>query len=68
MAAGMAAYWRHMTDAGIPVTALLDNPAPSTEPVYECVAQNADDLTRCAFDREQGIASSGAPAAAAGRA
>lgn len=63
MAAGMASYWSTLTEAGIPVTALLDNPAPSTEPVYECVAQNADDLTRCAFDREQGIASSGAPAA-----
>jgi peptidoglycan/LPS O-acetylase OafA/YrhL len=63
MAAGMASYWKTLTDAGIPVTALLDNPAPSTEPVYECVAENPDNLPACAFDRDKGIAASGAPAA-----
>ncbi len=63
MAAGMASYWSTLTKAGIPVTALLDNPAPSTEPVYECVAQNPKNLPACAFDRDKGIASSGAPAA-----
>jgi peptidoglycan/LPS O-acetylase OafA/YrhL len=63
MTAGLVSYWSTLTDAGIPVAALLDNPAPSTEPVYECVAQHPDDLTLCAFDRDQGIASSGAPAA-----
>jgi len=63
MAAGMASYWKTLTDAGIPVTALLDNPAPSTEPVYECVAENPGNLPACAFDRDKGIAASGAPAA-----
>jgi peptidoglycan/LPS O-acetylase OafA/YrhL len=63
MAAGMASYWSTLTQAGIPVTALLDNPAPSTEPVYECVAQNPTNLPACAFDRDRGIAASGAPAA-----
>ena len=63
MAAGMASYWTTLTDAGIPVTALLDNPAPSTQPVYECVAQNPTNLPACAFDRDRGIAASGAPAA-----
>jgi peptidoglycan/LPS O-acetylase OafA/YrhL len=63
MAAGMASYWTTLTEAGIPVTALLDNPAPSTEPVYECVAQNPDNLPACSFDRDRGIAESGAPAA-----
>jgi peptidoglycan/LPS O-acetylase OafA/YrhL len=63
MAAGMASYWSTLTEAGIPVAALLDNPAPSTQPVYECVAQHPDDLTQCAFDRDRGVAESGAPAA-----
>ncbi len=63
MAAGMASYWSTLTAAGVPVTALLDNPAPSTQPVYECVAQNPDNLPACAFDRDRGIAQSGAPAA-----
>ncbi len=63
MAAGMASYWRTLTDAGIPVTALLDNPAPADVPVYECVAQNPKNLPACAFDRARGIAESGAPAA-----
>ena len=63
MAAGMASYWKTLTEAGIPVAALLDNPAPTTQPVYECVAQHPDDLTQCAFDRDRGVAESGAPAA-----
>jgi peptidoglycan/LPS O-acetylase OafA/YrhL len=63
MVAGMVSYWGTLVRAGIPVTALLDNPSPSTQPVYECVAQNPDDLTRCAFDRDAGVAASGAPAA-----
>lgn len=63
MVAGMASYWRTLTEAGIPVTALLDNPAPSNVPVYECVAQHPKDLTACSFDRSSGIKASGAPAA-----
>ncbi|QGG40300.1 acyltransferase family protein [Aeromicrobium yanjiei] len=63
MADGMARYWKTLTDAGIPVVALLDNPAPTNQPVYECVAQNPEDLTACAFDRERGESGSGAPAA-----
>lgn len=63
MAAGMASYWKTLTDAGIPVTSLLDNPAPATVPVYECVAQNPKNLPACAFDRVPGVAASGAPAA-----
>ncbi|KQX75082.1 acyltransferase family protein [Aeromicrobium sp. Root472D3] len=63
MVGGLVSYWGTLTRAGIPVTALLDNPAPTTQPVYECVAQNPKDLPRCAFDRDAGIAASGAPAA-----
>jgi peptidoglycan/LPS O-acetylase OafA/YrhL len=63
MVGGLVSYWRTLTRAGIPVVALLDNPAPSDQPVYECVAQNPKNLDRCAFDRDQGVAASGAPAA-----
>jgi hypothetical protein len=63
MVGGLVSYWSTFTRAGIPVVALLDNPAPSDQPVYECVAQNPKNLDRCAFDRDQGVAASGAPAA-----
>ncbi|WP_159085781.1 acyltransferase family protein [Aeromicrobium chenweiae] len=63
MADGMARYWKTITDAGIPVVALLDNPAPANQPVYECVAQHAKDLAECSFDRKTGVAESGAVAA-----
>ncbi len=63
MVGGLVSYWGTLTRAGIPVTALLDNPAPATQPMYECVAQNPKDLPRCAFDRDAGVAASGAPAA-----
>lgn len=63
MAEGMASYWKTLVSAGIPVAPLLDNPAPSTAPVYECVAQNLKQLDDCAFERARGVAGSGAPAA-----
>lgn len=63
MAQGLASYWQRLIDAKIPVAALLDNPAPSTAPVYECVAQHAKDLSACSFDLAQGIKGSGAGAA-----
>lgn len=63
MVDGLASYWGRITDAGIPVATLLDNPEPSraVSPVYECVAQHLDQLNRCAFDRESGFAESGGP-------
>ncbi|KRC65961.1 hypothetical protein ASE12_15065 [Aeromicrobium sp. Root236] len=65
MADGMARYWKTITDAGIPLIAMLDNPNPTGGPVYECVAQNLDHLDRCAFDKAKGISGSGAPTALA---
>ncbi len=62
MAEGMARYWNEITEAGIPLVTLLDNPDPGDPPAYECVAQNASDLTKCAFDKADAIARSGAPA------
>ena len=65
MASGMASYWRTLTQAGIPVVALLDNPKPTTSPVYECVAQHFKSLNQCAFDRAEGEKRSGASVAEA---
>jgi peptidoglycan/LPS O-acetylase OafA/YrhL len=39
------------------VILIADNPHPN-KPVYECVAENADDVSGCAFDRESGVSGS----------
>jgi peptidoglycan/LPS O-acetylase OafA/YrhL len=63
MVDGLARHWSAITDAGIPMAVLLDNPEPpdAIKPVYECVAQHLDDLRRCSFDRQEAIAMSGTP-------
>jgi hypothetical protein len=58
----MASYWRTITDAGIPLAVLLDNPEPRTEGVYECVAKHEKDLSACAFDKSDAERRSGAAA------
>jgi len=52
--------WQELKDNGIPVVAMLDNPSP-TMSVYECVAENPDNLEACTFDRQEGIERSSAP-------
>ncbi|CAN5376179.1 SGNH hydrolase domain-containing protein [soil metagenome] len=52
--------WEQLAAADIPVLSILDNPSPGIT-VYECVADNMDDLSACTFDRETGIESSSAP-------
>ncbi|MGB7449561.1 MAG: SGNH hydrolase domain-containing protein, partial [Ornithinimicrobium sp.] len=52
--------WMDLKEAGIPVVSLLDNPSPGIS-VYECVAENMDDLAACTFDRDTGIDASSAP-------
>ncbi|MCW2830189.1 MAG: acyltransferase [Aeromicrobium sp.] len=61
MIAGVQSYWRQIEAADIPVAVLLDNPSPTNSPVYECVATNAKDLTKCSFDKARGIGDSAAP-------
>lgn len=63
MTRALESTWSTLVDAGIPVTALLDNPEPPVRPVYECVAKNLDDLATCAFDRSVGVKNSGGPVA-----
>ncbi|MGH3468118.1 MAG: acyltransferase family protein [Thermocrispum sp.] len=55
MIAGLSDRWRRLTEAGIPVGVLRDNPAPPDEyrPVYECVDEHQDELTACTFPRTE---------------
>ncbi|WP_265521809.1 acyltransferase family protein [Oerskovia flava] len=58
--------WQELEEAGIDVIALMDNPSPfgidaAEGQVYACVADHAEELSRCAFDRDGGIERSGQP-------
>jgi peptidoglycan/LPS O-acetylase OafA/YrhL len=59
MRAGMVDYWSTLTDAGIPIVALLDNPSPPFV-IYECVAEHFKNLPACSFPKGKAIASSAA--------
>lgn len=61
MADGYAARWRQLNELRIPVGVILDNPNPQSD-VYECVAQNREALSRCAFELEPAVDKSGAQA------
>lgn len=64
MVDGLVRMWSKLTKRGIPVIALLDNPAPVGVPegeVYRCVAEHRDSLEVCAFSKAGGIASSSVP-------
>lgn len=61
MIRGLHSYWKQLQDAGIMVVVHLDNPFPTTHPVYRCVEKNPGDVTRCAFARTEGTAASAAP-------
>jgi peptidoglycan/LPS O-acetylase OafA/YrhL len=60
MVKGMASYWRTITQAGIPLVTLIDNPEPIGPLVYECVAEHPHNLSSCAFSKSEGIAGSAA--------
>jgi peptidoglycan/LPS O-acetylase OafA/YrhL len=60
MVAGLRAAWGRLTAAGVDVFVLRDTPQTGMQ-VYACVAENSDRLTRCTYDREEGIAASAAP-------
>ncbi len=61
MVAGLRESWAALADAGIQVLVLRDNPTPRQTPVYECVAENLNDLSACAFDRSPAQDNGGAP-------
>jgi hypothetical protein len=58
--AGLTSLWTDLTEAGIPVIALADNPRPPTGyDAITCLTDNADDATQCAFDRAKAVTASG---------
>ncbi|MDT0203655.1 SGNH hydrolase domain-containing protein, partial [Nocardioides sp. AE5] len=60
MVDAVAERWQQLADVGIPVATIVDNPTPDLT-VYECVADNPDDLAKCTFDRDEGTRTSAAP-------
>jgi peptidoglycan/LPS O-acetylase OafA/YrhL len=62
MVAGLRQAWASLTDVGAEVVVLRDNPRPTMPAVYECVAENMDDLRSCAFDRSPADQNGGAGA------
>jgi hypothetical protein len=57
----LAASWQKLQDAGVPTTVLLDTPYPGLD-IPECIAVNAETLTKCAVSKEKAIQSSSAAA------
>ncbi|SDC94145.1 Peptidoglycan/LPS O-acetylase OafA/YrhL, contains acyltransferase and SGNH-hydrolase domains [Sanguibacter gelidistatuariae] len=52
MVAALESRWAKLADSGIPVIALTNNPSPTGE-VYECVAENLENLSACSFPGTQ---------------
>ncbi|MEV0456254.1 acyltransferase family protein [Catellatospora methionotrophica] len=50
MVTGMRASWTALTQVGVKVIVLANNPDPGLT-VYECVDRNRDRLSACAYDR-----------------
>jgi SGNH domain (fused to AT3 domains) len=63
MVEAMVRQWSKVTDAGIPMIVIADNPSPPPPTsVYECVADHDGDLSACTFPRAAGERRSGAAA------
>jgi peptidoglycan/LPS O-acetylase OafA/YrhL len=60
MRSAMVDTWTRLEDAGVKVVVLADTPQTGSD-VYACVAEHPDDLTACTYDRDHGVAASGAP-------
>jgi len=60
MVAGLRTAWGRLTAAGVEVLVLKDTPQTFMQ-VYACVAEHSNQLTRCTYDREKGVAASAAP-------
>jgi hypothetical protein len=58
---GLQTYWKKLQDAGIQVVVLLDNPMPTTHPVYQCVEDNPHNLAKCAYRLAPAYPESSAP-------
>jgi hypothetical protein len=60
MTNGLRDTWNRLSTLGIQVIVLADTPHSGMN-VYECVAENPDQLTRCTYDRAEGVAKSSTP-------
>jgi peptidoglycan/LPS O-acetylase OafA/YrhL len=59
---GMVTYWALLKERGVEIGVVLDNPRPPfSKPIYDCIAKNSGQLTKCIFTREEGTRSSGEP-------
>lgn len=63
LAGGLERQWRALTEAGVTVLAVADNPVPPSSEI-SCVLEHADDLAPCSFPAAQGLPRSGEPAQA----
>ncbi len=66
---GYESYWSQLTERGVAVVALSDNPQPNSlgMPVYECVDEHRDDPVReCSWDAGDGSGSEAMQQAAQG--
>lgn len=57
---GFTHTWNTLEDDGVPVTVILDTPRTEID-IPECVAENPEALSECAFDRDDAMDSSGYP-------
>jgi hypothetical protein len=54
----LAAQWRALQAAGIPVAVIADSPA-SPDNLDDCMSRHPHELTRCSFDRASAVAATG---------
>ena len=54
LAHGYADYWAELGELGVRVVALADTPQPGDVEVYECVDRHREDVSACAFPRNDG--------------
>ncbi len=57
---GLDATWARLEAAGIRVLVLADTPSPPFT-VWQCVAENRSDWSKCEFERDPAVADSAAP-------
>ena len=59
--AGLVSRWIEVSDLGVRVLVMLDNPSPIGGPVYQCVSEQDSPYEECFFDRRAGVEASAAP-------
>lgn len=60
MVDSLKSMWTTLSEKGVRVLVLGDTPQTGGN-VYECVAENPDDLNACSYDKEEGVEASALP-------